>query len=246
MHLIYKIIGISICSLAFGYYGKIEPIESYNIKSDINGKVIEVNKTAEATNYKGVVIKIDKYQDEVNLKNLKNQLNNFNLILDSQKQILKKKKGIFETYNRLDSKSKFEKDLKFLDYQNSLILVNQTKNTISNLKAQIEVLKDKIKKKTISFKNYIYQINVNRGDYLNFGTPIATTMDISKQKIYIYVPIDKIETIKNRKIFINGKKSNFKIAYIQKVADKNFVTSYKVKLVGNYPKISDIVKIEFK
>jgi hypothetical protein len=87
---------------------------------------------------------------------------------------------------------------------------------------------------------------VNRGDYLNFGTPIATTMDISKQKIYIYVPIDKIETIKNRKIFINGKKSNFKIAYIQKVADKNFVTSYKVKLVGNYPKISDIVKIEFK
>ena len=144
MHLIYKIIGISICSLAFGYYGKIEPIESYNIKSDINGKVIEVNKTAEATNYKGVVIKIDKYQDEVNLKNLKNQLNNFNLILDSQKQILKKKKGIFETYNRLDSKSKFEKDLKFLDYQNSLILVNQTKNTISNLKAQIEVLKDKI------------------------------------------------------------------------------------------------------
>ena len=61
MHLIYKIIGISICSLAFGYYGKIEPIESYNIRSDINGKVIEVNKTAEATNYKGVVIKIDKY-----------------------------------------------------------------------------------------------------------------------------------------------------------------------------------------
>ena len=246
MHLIYKLFGISVCSLAFGYYGKVEPINIYNIKSEINGKVIEVNKTAVATNYKGIVIKIDKYQDEVNLKNLQTQLSNLRNILMAQKKILEKKKNIFNTYNRLSSKSQFEKDIKFLDYQNILILVNQTKNTISNLEAQIKILKDKIFKKNISFKNYIYDININKGDYINFGTPIATTMDITKQKIYIFVPIDKIETIKNKKIYINDKLSNFKIEYIQKISDTKFITSYKVKLVGNYPIISDIVKINFK
>ncbi|RUM57848.1 MAG: hypothetical protein DSY40_00480, partial [Nautilia sp.] len=68
----------------------------------------------------------------------------------------------------------------------------------------------------------------------------------SKEKIYIYVPINKINSIKNKKIYINGKESNFKIAYVKKVADDKFVTSYKVKLVGNYPTISEVVKIDFK
>ena len=233
-------------SLLFGYYGKVEPYQTYNIKSDISGKVIEVNKSSEATNYKGIVIKIDDYQNKVDLKNLKTQLKNFEIIKKSQKAIVKRKKRIYEIYKNLKTKSQIEKDNKFFDYQNSIIALNQTENTISNLKAQISKLEDTISKKNISFKNYIYEIKVNKGDFVNFATPIATTMDIDKVKIAVFVPIDKIDTIKSKKIYINDKVSNFKIDKIYKVADKKYVTSYKVEIIGKYPKISDIVKVEFK
>ena len=233
-------------SLLFGYYGKVEPYQVYNIKSDVSGKVIEVNKSSEATKYKGIVVKIDDYQNKIDLKNLKAQLKNFENIKSAQQQIVDKKRKIYEVYKTLKTKSQIEKDTKFFDYQNSLIALNQTKNTISNLKAQIAKLEDTISKKNISFKNYIYEIKVNKGDFVNFATPIATTMNISKVKIDIYVPIDKIESIKNKKIYINNKLSDFKINKIYKVADTKYVTSYKVELIGKYPNISDVVKVEFK
>ena len=71
-------------------------------------------------------------------------------------------------------------------------------------------------------------------------------MDIKRVKLTIYVPIKKIESIKGKKIYINGKESNFVIDKIYKVADEKFITGYKVELVGNYPTLSDIVKVEFK
>jgi len=233
-------------SLLFGYYAKVEPYQTYNIKSDISGKVIDVNKSAEGTQYKGIVIKIDDYQNKIDLKNLETQVKNLKNILKSQKEILKRKKRIYEIYKNLKTKSQNDKDLKFYDYQNSVIALNQTKNNISNLIAQISKLKDTISKKSIKFNNYIYAINVNKGDYINFSTPIATTMDLTKVKVDIYVPINKIDFIKNKKVYINGKISDFKIDKIYKVADSKYVTSYKVELIGQYPKISDIVKIEFK
>jgi len=233
-------------SLLFGYYGKVEPYQIYNIKSDISGKVVDVNKSAEATNYNGVVIKIDDYQNRIDLKNYQIQLKNLENIEKSQEAIVKRKKRIYEIYKTLKTKSQNDKDLKFYDYQNSLITLNQTKNSISNLKSQIKKLKDTISKKSISFKNYIYSIKVNKGEYVNLSSFIAITMDIKKVKIDIYIPINKIDEIKNKKIYINNKLSNFKIDKIYKVADSKYITSYKVEIVGQYPKISDIVKVEFK
>jgi hypothetical protein len=246
VHLIYKLGLVSIATSLFAYYAKVEPINTYTIKSDVTGKVVDVNRSAVATNYKGVVIKIDDYKDRIKLKNYKNQIKNLKKILKAQKEIMLRKKLTYETYKSLKSKSAYDKDLKFYDYANSIIAYNQTKNSISNLEAQIATLKDTIAKKNISFKHYIYEIDVHKGDYINFGSLIAKSMDLSKSKIYIYVPIDKIDSIKNKKIYINQKASNFKIAYIKKVADSKFVTSYKVKLIGNYPMFSQIVKVEFK
>ena len=233
-------------SLLFGYYGKVEPYQTYIIKSDITGKVVEVNKTAEGHIYKGVVIKIDDYKDKIDLENLKTQLKNFQLILQSQIKIAQKKQKTYEIYKKLKTKSQFDKDLKFYDYQNSLIALNQTKNTIANLKAQIAKLQDTISKKTIRLSHYIYKINVNKGDFVNLALPLATTMDISKVKIDLFIPIDKIDSIQNKNIYINGKLSDFKIDKIYKVADSQYITSYKVEIVGKYPTISDIVKVEFK
>jgi len=243
-----KFISVSVLasSIVFGYYGKVEPYQTYNIKADVSGKVIDVNKTAEGRKYNGIVIKIDDLQNKIDLKNLQTQLKHLENIVQAQKKIVEKKKKTYEIYKILKTKSQIEKDNKFYDYENSLIALNQTQNNISNIKSQIAKLKDTITKKSISFKHYIYKIDVNKGDYVSFATPIATTMDISKTKIDIYVPIDKIDSIKNKKIYINEKLSNFKIDKIYKVADTKYTTSYKVELIGRYPKISDIVKVEFK
>jgi len=239
-------ISLLVSNLLFGYYGKVEPYQTYNIKSDVSGKVVDVNKSVEGKNFDGIVIKIDDYQNRVDLQNLETQLQNLEIIKLSQEEILKRKKRNYEIYKTLKTKSQFDKDNKFFDYQNSLIVLNQTKNNISNLKTQILKLKDTINKKTISFRNYIYQIKVNKGDFVNFATPLATIMDIKKVKIEIFIPIDKIDTIKNKKIYINDKLSNFKISKIYKIADEKYITSYKVEIIGKYPKISDIVKVEFK
>ncbi|NPA55656.1 MAG: hypothetical protein GXO40_04750 [Epsilonproteobacteria bacterium] len=230
----------------FGYYAKVEPYEIYNIKSDVNGIVLDVNKSAENTSYKGVVITIDSYDDKVNLHNLQTQLHNYQNILHSNEAILQRKQQVYHIYQHLKTKSRSQKDAKFYEYQNALIALNQTKNTISNLKAKILSLQNTIAKKTISFHNYIYKINVNKGDYVTVATPIATTMDITKSKLNIFVPIDKVQTIIHKHIYINSKLSDYHITKIYKVADDKYVTSYKVELVGSYHPISDVVKVEFK
>ena len=244
MYLIFSLL-LSI-SLVFGFYAKVEPFETYNIKSDVTGKVIEVNRDCETHKCQDIVIKIDDYQNRIDLKNLKNQLKNFENILVSQKKMLNRKKRVYDIYKTLKTKSQSDKDIKFYDYQNSLIAINQTENTISNLKAQIAKLEDTISKKSIRLNNYIYKIFVKKGDFVNFASLLATTMDIDKVKMDIFIPIDKIDSIKNRKIYINGKVSDFKIDKIYRVADEKYITSYKVEIVGKYPKISEIVKVEFR
>ncbi len=60
------------------------------------------------------------------------------------------------------------------------------------------------------------------------------------------MPINKIDLIKNKVVYINGKKSNFKISKIYKVTDPKYITSYKVELIGNGLKFGDVVRINFK
>jgi hypothetical protein len=51
VHLIFSI--FLFINLAFGYYAKVEPIQVYNIKSDISGKIIDINKSCENRICKG-------------------------------------------------------------------------------------------------------------------------------------------------------------------------------------------------
>jgi hypothetical protein len=77
------------------------------------------------------------------------------------------------------------------------------------------------------------------------GVLIAEVYDISKEKLIIYVPIDKIDIIK-KQLLINGKKSNFKVYKVWDVPDSEYITSYKVEIVGRGLKMGDIVKVDFK
>ena len=241
----YLIIFLSI--FLFGYEAKVEPIYTYNLKSSVNGRVILVNKNLESKNLKNsLIIKLDDKVELAELKDINNQINILKKEIENQKEVVQRKKELYEKYKILKSKSLQEKDVKFFDYIASKNQLLSLKSKLSSLFSQKEKIKDLIDKKNIKFSGYLYSILVEKGDYVGIGTPVALGYDISKEKIDIYVPIDKIDEVKNKIVYINSKKSNFKISKIYKVTDTKYITSYKVELTGNGLKIGEVVRVDFK
>lgn len=217
------------------YYAKLEPFETYSIKSAVSGKVVYVNSKIEgSTANNSIIVKIDSDLNEIELSQTRKKLSQINSMIDIESKN-------YDRLNQVSSKSAFEKDsqkLKVINYESQK----------ADLITKIETLKDTIKnKKLVEKSNYIFNISVKEGDYVNPGTLLYESKDLSKAKLEIYVPIADIETIKNKTIYIDGKASDVKINKIFEVADSTHISSYKVELVLNDVKqFSRLVKIEFK
>lgn len=232
---------IWICLLAISsifaneYYAKLEPIDSFQVKSAVSGKVIYSNSKIEGLQANNsTIIEIDSLVNKVELEQSKNKLKFIDEMLEIEKN----------NYNRLNqvtSKSEFEKDtqkLKVINLESSkadmIIKIESLKDTISN-------------KKLVEKSNYIFNIAVKDGDYVSPGTLLYESKDLSKGKLEIFVPIAQIEEIKNKDIYLDGIKSNVKISKIYDVADDTNISAYKVELIIEDVKIfSRLVKIEFK
>lgn len=217
------------------YYAKLEPFETYSIKSAVSGKVVYVNSKIEgSTANNSIIVKIDSDLNEIELSQTRKKLSQINSMIDIESKN-------YDRLNQVSSKSAFEKDsqkLKVINYESQK----------ADLITKIETLKDTIKnKKLVEKSNYIFNISVKEGDYVNPETLLYESKDLSKAKLEIYVPIADIETIKNKTIYIDGKASDVKINKIFEVADSTHISSYKVELVLNDVKqFSRLVKIEFK
>jgi len=233
--------------LLFGYSSRVEPIDTYNIKASVSGRVVKTYKNLENKILKNaLIVKLDDTQEEIELKNIKKQIEIIKQKIKNQKEIVKRKEYIYQKYKNLKTKSLEAKNIKFYDYINAKNQLLNLQSSLSNLLANQEKLKDIINKKNIKWSGYLNEITISKDDYVAPGMVIGKGYDINKQKLYIYVPIDKIDEIKNKKVYINGKLSNFKIYKIWKVPDEKYITSYKVELLGNGLKFGDIVDIKFK
>ena len=217
------------------YYAKLEPIESYQIKSAVSGKVIYSNSKIEGLKANNsTIIEIDSMVNKVELEQSRNKLKYID-------EMIKIETNNYDRLNQVSSKSAFEKDTQKLKVIN-----------LESLKAdmivKIDTLKDIISnKKLIEKSNYVFNIAVKEGDYVNPGTLLYEAKDLSKGKLEIFVPIAQIEEIKNKEIFLNGVKSDIKISKIYEIADSTNISSYKVELILDNVKIfSRLVKIEFK
>ena len=217
------------------YYAKLEPIESYQIKSAVSGKVIYSNSKIEGLKANNsTIIEIDSMVNKVELEQSRNKLKYID-------EMIRIETNNYDRLNQVSSKSAFEKDTQKLKVIN-----------LESLKAdmivKIDTLKDIISnKKLIEKSNYIFNIAVKEGDYVNPGTLLYEAKDLSKGKLEIFVPIAQIEEIKNKEIFLNGVKSDIKISKIYEIADSTNISSYKVELILENAKIfSRLVKIEFK
>jgi len=217
------------------FYAKLEPIESYMVKAAVSGKVIYSNEKVEGSYAKNsTIIQLDSTVNKIDLTQSRNKLKFIN-------QMINIEDNNYKRLNRVSSKSAFEKDaqkLKVINLQSQkadmVIKIENLKDTISN-------------KKLVEKSNYIFNISVKKGDYVNPGTLLYEAKDLSKSKLEFFVPISQIDEIKNKTIYLDGKKTDIKINKIYNIADSTHISSYKVQLIlKDMNKFSRLIKIEFK
>jgi len=231
----------------YAYEAKVEPFDIYKIKSSVSGSVVTANKNLEAKHVKSALIaQIDDVQNRIDLQNAVDQEKILKEEIKNQEEIVKRKKDVYYKYKNLKTKSQTQKDLKFYDYMGALNQLLNLRSQLKNTQANIKRLKDIISKKSIKASGYVYKVYINKRDYVMPGQVVADVYDTSKEKITIFIPVEKIEGIKNKTVYINGKKSDFKVYKIWSVPDSEYVTSYRVDLVGNGLKFGEIVKVELK
>lgn len=222
-------------AFASEYYAKLQPVQSYKIKSSVSGKVIYTNENIEGKKANNsLIVQIDSNINKIDLEQSKNKLSYINEMINIEQKN-------YERLSRVSSKPAFEKD------SQKLKVVN-LKSSKADIIIKIEGLKDTIsKKRLIEKSNYISNIAVKKGDYVNPGTLLYEAQDLSKGKLEFFVPISSIDNIKNKKIFLDGKETNIKINKIYSVADSSHISSYKVEIIVDKVKIfSRLVKIEFR
>ena len=217
------------------YYAKLEPVESYKVKAAVSGKIIYTNEKIEGLKAKNsLIIQIDSKLNKINLKQSKNKLSYIN-------DMIKIESNNYNRLKKVSSKSIFEKDTQKLK-------VISLKSQKADMQIKIEGLKDTISnKKLIEKSNYIFNISVKKGDYVNPGTLLYEAKDISKGKLEIFIPISSINDIKNKTIYLDGKKTDLKINKIYNIADDVHISAYKAEIIINKAEIfSRLIKIEFK
>lgn len=235
MKIVLSFLALTVSLLAQEFYAVVQPIKTFNVKSSVSGHVTFVNSAMEKQNIeKNFIIRIDDSIDKIDLQQSKIKLKNLQKILELQQETL-------ESFNKVKSKSKIEKDTQ-------KIVVLNTSLTISDLKVKIANLKDKIEQKNIIVKQkYLSDILVEVGDYVNPGTPLYTAYDLTSAKLEIYIPIAKADEYQNKSIYIDGKKTNLKIDKLSSVADTKHISSYKAEVfLNDIKQFSKLVKIEFK
>jgi hypothetical protein len=249
--------------MADEFYSKLEPINKYQIKSQVSGKIDISNTMLEGKNIdKELIVKIDDKLDILNLKASQKKLKLLQESLELSKEQLKNTKNISDTkkaqYDKLvelTTRSKINKDSDLFNYLTAYNQYLTTKdkiitlqNSIEDLSYNIESLKDKIENKNIYLNNlFIYKVYVEKYDFVNTGTLLIDAYDISKGKLEIFVPLEIAKDIDNKEILIDGKKGNYEISKVYKIADSQRISSYKVEIIVDKPKyFSKLIKVEIK
>ena len=246
------------------HYAKLEPFETYVIKSAVSGQIIKADETQEGIiGSENVIVQIDDKVDRAQYRALQQSLGVLKESLTLTQEMLKNSETVFKIdfdyYNRikdLKTKSKREKDRIYstmIASKNQVLNFKQNiatlKKQIADTKSQLVKLKDIIEKKAIKAKNlYIYKVVVREGDFVNPGKLLIKAMDLSKGRLTIYIDIDEAKDIFKKRIYINDKLTNYKINKLIRVADETHISAYRVEIVVDNPNnlFSKLLKVEIK
>lgn len=218
---------------ANNYIAKIEPKDELSIYANTNGEITFLDKTKEMSMVNGVIVRIDNILEKENLNLYQTQLK----LLNEKLVILE---NYYNKYKTITGKSDYEKDEKYMQ-------IIELKNSIKNLELSITNTKDILNKKEITLNNlYLKEFIVNKYDYVNAGTKIATAYDTSKAKLVLYLNKEDYKDIKSKEIHLDGKKSNATIKKLDITPDKTFISAYKAEIEIDSKDFGQSVNVEFK
>jgi len=245
------------------YYSKVEPYEIKNISSNVIGVVDTVNENllGQKLSSKAYIV-IDAKLDKSELKFTNEKIKYSKSTVVTNEEILKnlkisveKKRENYKKVQAMKIKSNVEKDREFYDLvasENSFLVTHKELNTLKTQIADLQLRKAQlirsISDKTLKNKGYIlYSLDVKVGQVVSKGTPLATVVDTSKAILTIYLNAEDVADAKNRIIYINGKKTSYKVDRLLTIADSKNISKYMAQIVVKAPSIfSKLVKIELK
>lgn len=222
------------------YMAQIKTYEMFEIKSQTSGIINIVNKNLESKYIKNkeLLIKIDSKDEEIDLQKNRNSY-------EIQKEIVKIKEQNYKAKKRISQLSLYDKNNEKLSFL-------EAKKELSNLGQTVKKLENEISKKTFVIKNrYIDKIFVDKGEYVNIGDKLFNSYDITKLKISLFLSQEEIKNIDSKTLYIENKKSDFKVDKIHKIKDENKISRYKVEFIKDNTKeenyfFDKVVKVELK
>jgi len=255
---------LSLSLMAKVHYARVEPYERVVLKAAVSGLVLDVDLEAEGTFVEHrCVVHIDDVLQKENLKDsqaslllLERMLEINHEIAESLESTVKRQKGYYQRISILKTASKTQKDNAYSSYTSIKTQYLSTKEKIVSLQKQIidikyriAQLKDTIGKSSIFLSNrYLYKLMVRRGDYVNPGTALAEVQDASRAKLILFLAPEELKAIADKKVYIDGKRTKYRVDKVWRVADKTFISSYRAEIDLPAPKerFSQLVKVELK
>jgi len=264
----YLLLFLPLLMVAKVHYAKVEPIEQATIKSTVSGVVIRADQAAEgAVLSDEAFVQIDDALDQENLRDteaslalMKESLEINEEVLVGLEKTLDRKKGFYDRMNELETASQTQKDNAYAAYigaKNQYLGTREKiislKKTILDLSYKVTMLKDVIAKKHIALPGkYLYRLMVHTGEFASPGLPLAVVSDITRAQLIVYLDRNEMQNAEGKKIsdmtiYIDGEPTQLKIDRLWKIADTQYVSSYKARitLLPKYP-FSKLLKIEFK
>jgi hypothetical protein len=158
--------------------------------------------------------------------------------------------------SKLSTVSKTQKDNAYNSFSSAKTQYLSTREKIISLKKQIldmeykkAQLEDTIIKKSIVLSNkYLYKLLVQEGDFVTAGSSLAKVDDISHAKLVLFLDTDELGDLDKKDIYINDKKTEYKVNKVWKVTDEKFISSYRAEIYIDAPKkmFSTLLKVEIK
>lgn len=250
--------------LAKVHYAKVEPYESAVLKSAVSALVIDVDLESEGKMIERKrVIYLDDGLDRVNLKTseesvllLRQMLNINKDIANSLSETVKRQESYYHRINKLSTASKTQKDNAYSAFSSAKTQYLNTREKIVSLEKQIldmqdriAQLKDSIFKKSIVLKKmYLYEIIVRQGDFVTPGSPLARVVDTSLAKLVLFLEADELAQIDQKTVYLDDKKTEYKVDKVWRVADEKFISSYRAEIYISAPEMSfsKLRKVEIK
>jgi len=255
------IVGLSLH--ASEYYAKAEPVERYTIQSSVAGKVLFADENIEGR--RATAKEIILIDDEIDVKELSSVSNKIKIVekmvelnqatASNLQKIAEKKKINYQKILKLKTKSLLDKDREFYDLSSTQNTLYQSLQSVETLKLQLEDLKVRertlqksIREKRVSYPSFVvYKLLVKKGQNVMPGTPLLEIADVSHSRLVLFLHSEEAKNVSKKIIYIDGKKTEYKVDKLYFISDAQRISSYKTEIVIDAPDtFSKLLKVEFK